>query len=458
MQKNKKTLTLVSAAAAAMLLAGCANLAPSYERPAAPVAAVWTAPSASQGQPATELPWRRFYGSDARLRELIGLALQNNRDLRVALLNVEKARAQYRVTDASRLPAVGLGYSRAPSTSDRSFHSFGLQVTSYELDLFGKLKNNSDAAMASYLATAEGRRATELSLVASVAAGYLSLQADEELLALARKTHESRADSLRLTRLKHDNGAASALDLASAESTAGAAAASLAAAQRQRDQDENALVLLIGQALPAVLPAAKPLQAQELPDVPAGLPSEVLVRRPDVLQAEQQLIAANANIGAARAAYFPSITLTASAGVASSQLSSLFDNSAWSFAAQALMPIFDAGRTAANVEAAKVSQGIAVAQYEKAVQTAFREVADALAGRASLEEQLRAQELQARAEAQRLQLTELRYRNGASSSLELLDAQRASYSAEQAVLQVRLARVLNRVQLYKVLGGGVDKS
>lgn len=461
MHKNNP-LSFVSAAVAALLLAGCANLAPAHQRPAAPVAQSWPAPAAATGQAAAELAWQQFYAGDVRLAELIKLALQNNRDLRVALLNVEQARALARVADANRLPTVGVGLSgsRQPTADGGSSRNYqaGLQITAFELDLFGKIKNQSDAAMARYLATVEGGRAAQIALVSGVASSYLALQADEELLALARQTLATREDSLRLTRLRYDVGAASALDLSSAESTAAAARASVAQTQRQRDQDQNALVLLLGQPLPAALPQGQALAALQLADVPAGLPSEVLVTRPDVLQAEQQLIAASANIGAARAAFFPSITLTTSLGTASSQLSELFSNTAWTFTSQALMPLFDAGRNRANLEAAKAAQGIAVAQYEKAVQTAFREVADALAGRATLDEQLQAQQAQADAEGQRLKLVELRYANGASNNLELLDAQRASFAAQQAVLQVRLAKLLNGVQLYKVLGGGVNQS
>jgi len=458
-----KSLSLISGAVA-LMLAGCANFAPTHERPAAPVAAEWPAASAASngGQAAAELTWQSFYGSDARLRELITLALQNNRDLRVALLNVEQARALARVADASRLPTVNAGFSssKTPGANDTITSSYqaGLQVTAYELDLFGKIRNQSDAATARYLASAEGGRAAQISLVAGVASSYLALQADEELLALSRQTLATREDSLRLTRLKFDAGAASSLDLSSAESAAASARATFAQVQRQRAQDENALVLLVGQPLPGGLPAGQVLAAQSLADVPAGLPSEVLVKRPDVLQAEQQLIAANANIGAARAAFFPSISLTTSIGTASSQLSDLFSNTAWTFASQALLPIFDSGRNQANLESAKAAQGIAIAQYEKAVQTAFREVADALAGRATFSDQLRAQGEQARAEGDRLRLVELRYKNGASNSLELLDAQRSAFAAQQALVQVRLAALLNSVQLYKALGGGVAKS
>lgn len=447
--------TLIAAATAIATLAGCADLAPVHQRPAAPVAASWAQPGA--GTDAAMQGWASFY-SDARLRELIKLALTNNRDLRVALSNAEQARALARVSDASRWPTVGAGLTgaRQPGKDNgiTSSYQAGLQVTAYELDLFGKLGNLSDAASRRYLASVEGLRAAQISLVAGVASSYLALQADEELLQLTRQTLATREESRRLTKLRFDQGAASSLDLAGADSALEAARAALAQAARQRALDENALTLLLGQGLPTALPAAMPLAAQALAGVPAGIPSEVLVQRPDVLQAESLLAAAEANIGAARAAFFPSITLTTSLGTASSELSGLFKNSVWTFAAQALLPIFDAGRNRANLDAAKAGREIALAQYEKAVQSAFREVADALAGRATLAEQLRAQEAQAAAEERRMKLVELRYANGASSSLELLDAQRASFAARQAALQVRLAQLLNGVQLYKALGGG----
>lgn len=452
-----------AAAAVALMLAGCMSLAPEHQRPAAPVAADWptAGASASAGTAAaTALPWQSFYGNDARLRELITLALQNNRDLRVALLNVEQARAFARVADASRLPMLNAGFSssRLPGANDTVTNSYqvGLQITAYELDLFGRVKNQSEAAMARYLASAEGGRAAQIALVAAVASSYLALQADEELLGLSQLTSTTRSESLRLTRLKFDAGAASALDFSSAESAAAAALANLAQAQRQRAQDQNTLVLLVGQSMPAGLPVGQLLAAQGLADVPAGVPSEVLTARPDVLQAEQQLIAARANIGAARAAFFPNISLTTNLGTASAQLSDLFSNTAWSFASQLLLPIFDSGRNEANLASAKAAQGIAVAQYEKAVQTAFREVADALVGRATFNDQLRAQGAQARAESERLRLVELRYANGASNSLELLDAQRSTFAAQQVLVQVRLAQLLNSVQLYKALGGGLS--
>ena len=463
----KRKLSVMAAAAATVaLLAGCVNLAPEHQRPEAPVAPQWPqgpGAEAADAKAATELQWQQFF-RDERLKQLIDLALKNNRDLRVALLNVDVARAQANVTAANRWPTVNLGLSaqRGPQTTSSgdsqivSVYQAGLQVTSYELDLFSRVKNQSAAAFAQYLATDEAARSARISLVAGVAQAYLAVQADEELLALTRQTLATREDSLKLMQLKFDNGAASNLDLSTARSSYESARATLAQAERTRQQDLNALTLLVGQTLPDALPQARPLSDQIMGALLAGVPSQVLVGRPDVRQAEQQLVAAEANIGVARAAYFPSITLTSSVGTASSALKDLFSQSAWSIAGSALMPIFDAGRVKNNVAAARANREIAVAQYEKTVQTAFKEVADALAGRATLDEQLRAQDAQAAAEATRLELVDLSYRNGAASSLDLLDAQRASFAAQQAALQVRLAQLQNQVQLYKVLGGGLD--
>lgn len=463
MKKNKLSL-MAAAAATVVLLTGCVNLAPDHQRPDAPVAPQWPqgpGAEAADAKAATELQWRQFF-RDERLAQLIDLALKNNRDLRIALLNVDVARAQANVTAANRWPTVnaGLSASRGPQATSngdsRIVNSYqaGLQITSYEIDLFSRVKNQSAASFAQYLATGEAARSAQISLIAGVASAYLAVQADDELLALTRQTLATREDSLKLMQLKFDNGAASNLDLSTARSSYEAARATLAQAERTRQQDLNALTLLVGQAVPDSLPQSRPLSDQTMGALLAGVPSQVLVSRPDVVQAEQLLVAAEANIGVARAAYFPSITLTSSVGTASSALRDLFSQSAWSIAGSALMPIFDAGRVSNNVAAAKANREIAIAQYEKTVQTAFREVADALAGRATLDEQLRAQDAQAAAEATRLELVDLSFRNGAASSLDLLDAQRATFAAQQAALQVRLAQLQNQVQLYKVLGGG----
>jgi multidrug efflux system outer membrane protein len=467
---------------AAATLSAC-SMIPKYERPAAPVAAQFPSPApaaAADARPGADIAWREFVG-DARLRDLIALALTNNRDLRVATLNIEQVRAQYQIRRADQFPSIGLAASgnRQPDGTGgiTSVYSFGLALSSWEIDFFGRLGSLKEAALAQYLASEEARRAAQTSLVAAVASTWLSLQANDELLVLTERTVATREDSLRLSKLRFDNGATSALDLRQAESLTAAAQSALAQQRRLRALDLNALTLLVGQTPPAELlpvppamppatnaanangvtvPTAPVPAASMLRDVPAGLPSDLLTRRADIRQAEQQLIAANANIGAARAAFFPRISLTASAGTASSSLSGLFKDGSWGFtlAPQALLPIFDAGRNRANLDASNAARDIAIAQYEKAIQTAFREVADALAGSATLGDQLSAQQVQATAEAERFRLAELRYRNGVSSFLDVLDAQRSLFATQQALAQTRLAQQQNQVNLYKALGGG----
>ncbi len=456
-----------SVALAAAGLAGCASMAPRYERPEAPVAGAFpgTVPATAASPAAADLGWRQYFRDD-RLRQLIDLALQNNRDLRIAALNIEQARALADVRRADQWPTVnaGLAGSRQPNSAGgtSSTYTAGLQVTAYELDLFGRVRSLSDVALAQYLATEEARKAVHVGLVGAVAEAYFALQADAELLRVTEDTLATRAESLRLIRMRFDNGASSQLDLRQAESLLEAARVASAQARRQKALDENALVLLAGQPLAADLLATGAAAdggeslARVAAELPAGLPSEVLTRRPDVRQAEQQLIAANANIGAARAAFFPRISLTGSVGSASKELSGLFAGGsfAWSFAPQMLLPIFDAGRNRANLEAAQAARGTALAQYERAIQSAFREVADALAGRATLAEQLQAQQAQVQSEQDRFRLADLRYRSGASSYLDVLDAQRSLFGAQQALVQVRRQQAQNAAVLYRVLGGG----
>lgn len=447
---TRRILSL-SAVALAATLAGCA-LTPTYERPAAPVAAAFPSPAAEAGTAAAQLPWADFI-ADARSQALVRAALANNRDLRVAVLNVEQARATLGVQQADRLPTLNAGAAVSRSSASSSY-SAGLQVTSFELDLFGRVKSLTEAAAARLLASDEARRAVQLSLVTAVADADLLLRADDALIALTSQVQKSREASLKLVKLKFDAGAAAEPELRTSESLVAAAQVSAAALERQRLQHLNALVLLLGGPLPAGLPAATPLQGVTYADLPAGLPSDVLLQRPDVRQAEQLLLAANANVGAARAAFFPRISLTGSLGFASTDLQSLFDQSAWSFAPQLLMPLFDAGRNQANLAAARVARELAVAQYEKSIQTAFREVADALATRATLGDQLQAQRTQADAEQRRLALAEQLLAAGAASQLDRLDAERSALSARQAVIQLELAQRQNALLLYRVLGGG----
>ena len=453
------------AAAASAFLAGC-SLIPTYERPAAPVPTTFPGdPAQPAGPAAASVPWQDFF-ADERLQLLINTALANNRDLRVSVLNIEQARAQFQISRASQFPALNGIFSgtRQPSIIDgRLGNSFqvGLGISSWEIDFFGRLDSLKQQALAQYLATEEARKAAQISLIAAVANGWYTLLADDELLELTRQTLVTREDSVKLTKLRFDNGASSEIDFQLANSLAETARASYAQQKRQRLQDENALALLLGAPLPpSVMTTAStssPLDSVKgMPELPVGLPSDLLTERPDIRQAEQTLIGANANIGAARAAFFPRITLTAQAGSVSNELSGLFKSgtTAFTLAPQLTLPIFDAGANQANLEASRASRDIAVAQYEKSIQSAFREVADALAGRETLGEQLRAQRAQAEAEGVRFKLSDLRYRNGIASALDLLDSQRSLFSAQQLAVQARLLQLQNQVTLYKVLGGG----
>jgi NodT family efflux transporter outer membrane factor (OMF) lipoprotein len=447
--------------ALALALSGCMSLAPKYERPAAPVAAAFPdAPvNAATNEAAAQIAWQRFF-ADARLKQLIELALANNRDLRVAILNIEQARAQFQIRRADTLPTVNAAFTgnRVPGANDsiNSTYSAGFGVSAFELDLFGRVRNLSDAALAQFLATEEARKSAQISLISSVANSYLALLADDELLALIRQTLAAREESLKLIQLKFDNGVVSKIDLSQGMSLVDTARVALAQQLRQRAQDANLLVLLVGQPLPDNLAPGATLAQTMLSELPAGLPSDLLAVRPDIRAAEQQLIGANANIGAARANFFPRISLTGSAGSASSQLSGLFKAGSfgWTFAPSVVLPIFDYGRNSANLGAAKAGRDIAVAQYEKSIQVAFREVSDALAGQATFAEQLRAQRAVAAAEGERFSLSDLRYKNGAASYLDLLDAQRSLFAAQQAAVQANLQRLQNQVTLYRVLGGG----
>jgi multidrug efflux system outer membrane protein len=461
-----RTLSVVLAAT----LASACTMIPHYQRPAAPVPADFPAAApadTAEVAPADAIAWRDYF-ADARLREVIALALANNRDLRVAALNIEKARAQYGIRRADLFPAVGATASqsvqRLPGDLSNSGeaeinrqYSATIGFSAYELDFFGRIRSLNAEALETYLGTEEARRSAQISLVAEVASTWLTLAFDRERQALARSTFETRQKSYDLIRRSVDAGAVSALDLQQSQTLQQSARADLARYTTFVAQDENALALVAGAPVPAELqPATLTDSVSAVTELPAGVPSEVLTRRPDILQAERSLRAANASIGAARAAFFPSITLTAAAGTASSTLDGLFGGGSgiWSFIPQIRIPIFEGGRLKANLDVAEVQRDINVAQYEKAIQGAFREVADALAERATLAERLDARRLQLEATQASFRLAEARYKGGVDSYLGLLDAQRTLYATELELIAVRLADAANRVTLYKVLGGG----
>ncbi len=459
----------LAAALVVTFLSGC-SLMPTYERPDAPVPAGWQQSGTGDARlpAAADIGWQQYF-ADARLRELIGLALQNNRDLRVAALNIEAARAQYGVARADQLPTVGAGASmtRSRTAADASpsgremlgnIYSANLASTGFELDFFGRVRSMSTAALNQYLATQEARDAAQISLIAEVAKAYVAQRTADEAMRISKMALDSREKTYRLAKLRFNAGVISAIDLRQNETLIESAHADYAAQTRLREQAGNALALLIGQPVPANLPPAQPLGKQVAVNaLPVGMSSDVLLRRPDIRQSEYQLQAANANIGAARAAFFPRISLTGSFGSVSRELDGLFTgpNMAWSFMPQISLPIFDFGRNQSNLDLAHARKNIAVAQYEKSIQGAFREVADQLAARRTLADQLAAQERGYQAERERLRLVQMRYDNGISSSLDLLDAQRQSYALEQALLLTRQAAMNNRIDLYKVLGGGL---
>ncbi|MBU0714734.1 MAG: efflux transporter outer membrane subunit [Verrucomicrobia bacterium] len=451
------------------VMGGC-TLAPKYVRPQAPVPADWpTGPAYkatavnTNGPAAADIPWREFFAND-RLQKVIELALANNRDLRVAVLTIEKTRAAYRIQRADLLPtvnAVGYGTKQQIFASVASFeesvqvkyYSVNVGFSSYELDFFGRIRSLKARALEQYLATEQARRSMQISLTAEIAGAYLNLAADRERLRLAQDTLDSQESTYELILRRFEIGDASELDLRQAQTRVDSARVDIAKYTGLTALDENALNLLAGTPVPEDL---LPRELTALKDITARLPSEVLQRRPDILQTENQLKAANANIGAARAAFFPSITLSTSLGTISDQLSGLFkgNSAVWSFAPQITLPIFDTGRNMANLDAAKAERDICLAQYEKAIQTAFKEVADALAQRGTLLDQMEAQESLVDATTAAYNLSDARYRNGNDSYLLVLDSQRALYGAQQGLIAIRLARLANLVTLYKVLGGG----
>jgi outer membrane protein, multidrug efflux system len=460
-----------------LLFGGC-SLAPKYNRSEAPVPAAWpTGPAYKESQAlsgaptAAEIPWREFIVAD-RLQKTIETALKNNRDLRIAALNVTKARAVYGIQRAEILPSLdavgGGGKERVPgdlsstgkATTAEEYHA-NLAVSSWEIDFFGRIRSLKDRALEAFLATEQAQRSTQILIVAEVASAYLTMAADRENLDLAQKTFETQKSAFHLIKRRYEAGLASALDLNRAQMQIDIARRDIARYTQQVARDQNALNLLVG-TLP--LMENKTFQAnlssvEPLKEISPGISSEVLLLRPDVMAAEHRLKAAHANIGAARAALFPRISLTTSVGTASSELSDLFGagSETWSFAPQIVMPIFD-GRLWSALDATKAEKEIAVAQYERAIQTAFKEVADALAVRGTVDEQLSAQQSLVNAAAETFRLSDLRYTKGIDSYLGVLDGQRSLYAARQGLVAIRLAMLANLVRLYAALGGGAEEN
>ncbi len=470
---------VVAAAAAAIVLCAC-TLQPAYHRPSSGAGELWPAgpayarqPAGSGNLPAADIGWQEFF-SDPQLRELIGTALQNNRNLRVAALNIEQARAQYRVQRSALFPAisasgsdtiehlppgVGVGgaFNAAPGGVTFRTYSAGLGFASYILDIFGRIRSLSRVALEQYFAQIETRKSVQISLVAEVADDYLSYLSDRSLLALAQQTYANQKASLDLTQQSFNAGVGTALDLAQAQQTVYTAQANIAQFIRQVAQDLNALQLVAGAPLPPDLDKAPGLNGEHLLEsLPAGLPSDLLTRRPDIAAAENKLRAANANIGAARAAFFPSISLTGSLGSASNQLSGLLGHGSqeWTFEPSISLPIFAGGANIANLDLAQVEKNVAIAQYQQAIQTAFKDVSNALAARGTFDQQILAEEHLVDAANMAYQLSLQLFRQGVANFLSVLESQVTLYQAQQTLIAIRLARLQNLVALYTALGGG----
>lgn len=476
--KKRASFPVASVLCASLLagaLSGC-TMAPTYTRPDAPVTTGWPSGEAYKAEtakadqkPLAEVPWREFF-VEPRLQKVIELALANNRDLRVAALTIEKTRAQYRIQRADLLPTIngtaGATIQRTPadlSSTGRARvseqYNVGLGVSNYELDLFGRVQSLKDQALEQYLATEQARNSVQISLVAEVANAWLTLAADRERLKITRETLASQQEYYQIIKHRYDAGITSALDLYQAQTAVDAARVDIARYTTLVAQDENALGLLVGRSVPADLLPTELGSLTAVQELSVGLPSEVLLKRPDILAAEHRLKGANANIGAARAAFFPRIGLSAGFGTASAKLTDLFQpgSVAWNFVPQISVPLFDTGRNIAGLDVSKADRDIAVAQYEKAIQIAFREVADTLAQRGTINDQLAAQQSLTDATAESHRLSQARYDRGVDSYLTVIVAQRALYAAQQNLITVRLARLANQTTAYKVLGGGAAK-
>lgn len=449
-----------------LLLAGCASLAPPFEAPALPVAPGYSTDNAEAGARAAEIGWRDYF-TDPRLQPLISRALENNRDLRTAVLRVQEARAVYGIQRAEQFPTVGaqagLDRARVPAELNLtgrpllgSQYQVGLGLATWEIDFWGRVRSLQDAALENFLATEAARRAVTVALVAQVADSDFTLRELDERLALARRTIASREETLRIVSRRVDVGSASRLTLTQVQTLLTQAQALGAQLEQARSAQVHALTLLVG--APVDLPPAPGLldERHALRELSPGLPSELLIQRPDIVAAEHQLRAANANIGAARAAFFPRVALTGSMGTGSAELDGLFmsGSQAWTFSPSISLPLFDAGRRRNNLSLTEARRDLAVAHYEKTVQSAFRDVSDALSARRWLTEQVAIAQAALAVQLERARLSQLRYDSGATAFLEVLDAQRDLLSAEQQLVQTRRALLSSRVSLYAALGGG----
>ena len=456
---------LATGLAATLALAGCASMAPPYAPPPLPVAAQYPETDPA-GAHAADIAWQAYF-ADPRLQALIAQALASNRDIRIAALRVEEARAAYGIQRAEQFPTIALGASgsRARVPGDLSVtgrpmtsaqYQTGLNVSAWELDFWGRVRSLKDSALQTLLASDEARRAVGVALVAQVANGYLGLRELDERVELARATVDSRAESLRIFTRRFEVGSISKLDLTQVETLLSQALSLSAQLEQARAVQAHALAQLVGGPVDLTPDTRRFDDASVLQPLHAGLPSALLTQRPDLVAAEHQLRAAQANIGAARAAFFPTISLTAAYGTASAELSGLFDSGsgAWNFAPRLVLPIFDAGRIRANMDLAEVRRDVAVANYEKSVQGAFREVADALSNRRWLALQVDIGKTTLAAQSERARLAKLRYDNGAAPYLEVLDAQRDLLTVEQQLVQTRRALLSSQVSLYAALGGG----
>ena len=449
---------------AALLTAAC--MTPQYNKPVAPIPANFPTAQTDSGPAAVDIGWRAFF-KNPELQEVIATALANNRDLKTITLQVEEARALYDIQSADRLPSVNATASESRSRAllttstpiNRTVYQVGLSVTAFELDLFNRVKNLSAAALAQFMATEEARRSAQILLVGEVAKSWLTERTLYEQVQLATRTLEGRQASFDLVKKRFDAGITNALELRQSDTLVQSARVSLLALKRQHALSVNALQVLVGTQIQTSESNQSLAKQEMLATIGAGLPSELLTQRPDIRAAEQRLRSMQANIAAARAAFFPRIALTAGVGTASTDLSSLFNSgqNTWSFVPSVSLPIFDSGRNKANLKVAEVRSEIAVTSYEKTIQVAFREVADALAARATLNDEADAQQAVQKSQSERLVLAQARYKNGIANYLEVLDAERELFTAEQQLLQTHLLNLTNAIDLYRALGGGIQE-